>query len=222
MDLARYIQSTLLRSGLTAAEMTAHCQECLAYGFHGAMVPACWVPHCAELLRGSPVRLATAVDFPGGTMTTADRAAEARSLAEAGAQEIDVMINLGWFKSGHYIDVQADLAAVVRAAGPVPVKVTLELPLLTPAEREIAVGLAVAAGARWLKNASDRSVSVATPEAMRFLRSRAPESVRVEASGGIKTARQVRALIAAGAELAGTSAGVAIITGDQGGSTDPY
>lgn len=218
MNLAPFIQSTLIRSGISEREIVAHCQECLEYGFDAAMVPACWVAQSVAVLRNTRVKVASAVDFPWGIMTTVGKAAEAHAAVSAGAQEIDTMLNLGWFKSGRYDAVREDLATVVRAAHPAPVKVMLELPLLTADERELAVKLALAAGVQWLKNASAGSVGVATPEDMRFLRERAPAGVHVKASGGIKTAAHVRALLAAGAERVGTSAGVAIIKGEAGDS----
>lgn len=186
------------------------------------MIPGTWVSLTKKLLAGSSVRVASAVDFPWGIATTAGRAAEARALVEAGAQEIDVMLHLGYFKSGMYEEVREDLAAVVAAARPAEVKVMLELPLLSQQERERVVQLAVAAGVHWLKNASGGAVGVATPEEIRFLKERAPVGVRVKASGGIKTAEQAVALLNAGAELMGTSAGVAIVTGRVTGNRDNY
>lgn len=215
--LARHIQSTIIANDVTEEDIVAHCRACLDYGFHAAMVPGRWVPLARKLLQGSPVRVASFVDFPLGCMTTAGRVAEARALVEAGAQELDVMIPLGLFKSGKLDEFRADLEAVVKAARPAETKAMLELPLLAPAERERVVEIAVAAGFDWLKNASGGAVGVATPEDIRFLRERAPAGVRVKASGGIKTAEQARALIDAGAELLGTSSAVAIVTGGSQG-----
>ena len=216
-SLARFIQSTLIASDVTEDQVVAHCRACLEYGFHAAMVPPVWVPVARRVLHGSPVRVASFVDFPLGCMTTAARVAQVRDLVEAGVDEIDVMVPLGLFKSGRLDEFRADLEAVVRAARPAVTKAMLELPLLTPEERERMVELAVAAGFDWLKNASGGAVGTATPEDIRFLRQRAPEGVRVKASGGIKTAAQAWALIEAGAELLGTSAAVAIITGAPAG-----
>lgn len=216
-EVAGQIQHTLIRTTLARDELVAHCRECLTYGFDAAMIPAAWVPVAREALRGSRVKVATAVDFPLGVMTTAGKAAEARAVVAAGAQEIDIMPNIGFLRSGMDEAFRDDLAAVVQAAG-VPIKVMLELPLLTPDERERAVRLSVAAGVAWVKNASGGAVGTATPEDIAYLRKRVPASVRVKASGGIKTLAQVEALLAAGAELVGTSAGVAIVTGGAGES----
>jgi len=221
-NLATHIQSTLIRNDVTAEQMMAHCRECLEYGFHAAMVPGTWVELATQMLRGSAVRVASCVDFPYGITTTRGRVEEARALVAAGAQEVDFMLHLGYFKSGRLDAVREDLVAIVRATYPAEVKIMLELPLLTPVEREQVVELAVAAGVHWLKNASGGAVGVATPEDIRFLRERAPQGVRVKASGGIKTAEQVAALLAAGAELVGTSSAAAIVTGRGSGVNDQY
>ncbi len=109
-------------------------------------------------------------------------------------------------------EFREDIAGVVRAAG-VPIKVMLELPMLTPAEREAAVELSVEAGAAYLKNASSGSVEVANPATIAWLVERAPDGVLVKASGAIKSFEQSVALLEAGASLLGTSAGIAIVTG---------
>lgn len=220
--LARFIQSTIIANDVTEEAIVAHCRACLEYGFQAAMVPGRWVPLARKLLQGSPVRVASFIDFPLGCMSTAGRVAEARALVEAGAQEIDVMIPLGLLRSGKLDELRADLEAVVKAARPAETKAMLELPLLAPGERERVVDIAVAAGFDWLKNASGGAVGVATPEDIRFLRDRAPAGVRVKASGGIKTAQQAWALIDAGAHLLGTSSAVAIVTGDGAAGQGAY
>ncbi|MHB9144457.1 MAG: deoxyribose-phosphate aldolase [Symbiobacteriia bacterium] len=221
-DLARRIQLTLINNAVTADQIKSLCHTCLEYGFNAAMVPGNWVTLANRQLAGSKVIVASAVDFPWGVATTAGRAAEARALVEAGARQVDVMVQLGYFLSGMDDAVREDLAAIVAAARPAEVKVMLELPLLSAAQRERIVRLAVAAGVHWLKNASGGAVGVATPEDIRFLKERAPQGVRVKASGGIKTAEQMAALLDAGAELVGTSSGVAIVTGAKATAVDNY
>jgi deoxyribose-phosphate aldolase len=138
---------------------------------------------------------------------------EAANLVDLGAQEIDIGVPIGLLKANQDTELYADLVAIVDAVKPIPVKAMLELPLLTAAERDRIVDLAVQAGVSYLKNASAGSVGVATPEDIAYLRARAPAHVKVKASGGIKTYEQVQALIAAGADVVGTSAAVAIIQG---------
>lgn len=212
-NLAPFIQSTLVAPGLTAERVRRHCEECVELGFDAAMLPGNWVPLAADLLAGTGVSVASAVDFPMGIMSTRGKVAEAVALVEDGAEELDLGVPIGWLRSGMTAEVRDDLAAVVRAVAPVPVKVMLELPMLTPAERDLAVEVSVDAGVAWLKNASSRQVGVATPEQIAYLAARAPEGVRVKASGGIDTREDVLALIEAGAELVGTSSGAAIVAG---------
>ena len=215
-DLAPYIQHTLIEAGTTRDRVIQHAQECVSYGFDAAMVAGSWVDVVARELAGTGVTVASALDFPTvGVTTSRGKAVEAEELVRLGAQQIDIGVQLGWLKSGDYRAFRDDIAGVVACG--VPIKVMLELPLLTPAEREAAVELSLEAGALYLKNASSGSVEIANPASIAFLAERVPEGVLVKASGGIKTAEQTRALLAAGAALVGTSAGIAIVTG----STDP-
>jgi deoxyribose-phosphate aldolase len=209
--VARHIQHTLISNQVTRARLEQHLEECLRYRFHAAMVPAAWVKRTAEALRGQGVRVASWIDLPFGTMTSRGKAYESARLAEDGTEEIDLMPNVGFLLSGMESEYQADIRGVVEAAGGVPVKVMLELPLLDPHQKETAVALSVEAGAAFLKNASSGAVGIATPEDIRYLRGLAPAQVKIKASGGIKTAQQVEQLLNAGADLVGTSAGVEII-----------
>lgn len=212
-DLAPFIQHTLIEAGTTRDEILAHARECVTYGFNAAMVPGSWVREVAQELDGTGVVVASALDFPiVGVTTSAGKAAEAEQLVLAGATQIDIGVQLGWLKSGRYDDFRDDIAGVVNAAG-VPIKVMLELPMLTEAERELAVRLSVEAGASYLKNASSGSVEVANPTSIAWLVERVPEGVLVKASGAIKTAEQAISLLRAGASLLGTSAGISIIQG---------
>jgi len=211
LRLAGRIQHTIISNSLTEARWQQHVAECLKYRFHAAMVPPAWVKKTREALRGSGVRTASFVDFPYGTMTSAGKAFEAGQLVAEGAEEIDLMPNVGFLLSGMEREYFDDIRGVVESARGIPVKIMLELPLLSAAQKQRAVALSVAARVAYLKNASGGAVGIATPEDMRFLRGIAPASVRVKASGGIKTVRQVRDLLEAGADLVGTSSGVAIM-----------
>ena len=217
--LAAHIQSTIISNTLTAAQWEGHIADCLRYQFQAAMIPGAWVRKTADALRGSGVRTASFVDFPLGTMTGAGKAHETARLVEAGAEEVDLMPNVGFLLSGMEKEYFADIRGVVEAAGGAPVKVMLELPLLSAAQKERAVALSVEAGAAYLKNASGGAVGVATPEQIRYLRGLAPARVKIKASGGIKTAQQVRDLIEAGAALVGTSTAVQIVNEARGLTT---
>jgi deoxyribose-phosphate aldolase len=210
-DLASRIQHTLISNVLTEALWEHHIEECLKYRFNAAMIPPAWVKKTAARLQGTGVRVASFIDFPYGTMTSAGKSSAAKNLIDLGAEEIDLMPNVGFLLSGMEKEYFADIEGVVQAAGKAPVKIMLELPLLNDQQKQRAVALSIEAGVLYLKNASGGAVGVATPDDMRFLRRLAPPHVRVKASGGIKTSQQVRDLLAAGADLAGTSSGVQIL-----------
>jgi deoxyribose-phosphate aldolase len=218
-SLAPYIQHTRISAGLTRDELVAHCEQAAEYGFNAAMVPASWVPLAVQVLRGTGVQVASALDFPTvGVMTSAGKAAEARSIAEAGADQLDIGVQIGWLRSGMHREFAEDIAGVVAAG--IPVKVMLELPLLTPAERDLAVDLAMDAGAAYLKNASSGAIEVANPASVGYLVGRARDGVRVKASGRITGLEQAVSLLDAGAVLLGTSSGVSIVTGGAGAAAD--
>lgn len=218
---AKVIQSTLISNSLTAARLEAHLAECREYGFHAAMIPPAWVKKTAAILRGTGIRVASFLDLPYGTMTSAGKAYEAARLVDNGVEEIDLMPNIGFLLSGMEKEYFDDIRAVVQSADVVPVKIMLELPLLNLQQRERAVQLSIDAGVKYLKNASSGIVGIATPGDIRFLRKLAPPLIRVKASGGIKSAQQVRALLEAGADLVGTSAGAQIMKQLQGGEYTP-
>ena len=208
--VAGRVQHTLIRTDAAHDDVVLDCRECLEYRFDAAMVAGDWLPLAHAELRGSRVKVAAALDFPVAEMTTAGRVAEASALAEAGADEIDVSCKIPWLGA----DATASSSTVsARSCGPRRrrrVKVMLELPLLDPVERERAVALAVEAGVAYVKNASSGAVGVATPAEIRFLRDHVPVGVGVKASGGIDTYEVAAGLLDAGADLIGSSAGVAI------------
>ena len=213
-SIAPYIQHTLIETGTTREQIVRHAEEALEFGFNAAMVPGSWVPEVADVLRGTDVIVASALDFPTcGVTSSRGKAAEAHSLVDLGAQQIDIGVQVGWLKSGLYDRFRDDIAGVVAAG--VPVKVMLELPLLTPDERDAAVELAMEAGAAYLKNASSGAVEVANPASIAYLASKVRDGVKVKASGSIKSYEQAAGLLRAGAALLGTSAGKEIVTGTQ-------
>lgn len=221
-ELAPYIQHTKIEVGTTRDEMLAHVKETVEHGFNAAMVPASWVPLVAAELAGTGIGIASALDFPTvGVMTSAGKAAEAAEIARLGATQLDIGVQVGWLKSGMYDEFREDIAGVVRASG-IPVKVMLELPLLTDAEKETAVELAQEAGVAFLKNASSGQIETANPASVRYLVERAREGVQVKASGSIKSYRQALDLLGAGAVLLGTSAGISIITDTGNEDTVSY
>lgn len=220
--VARHIQHTLIEADSTRDRMVDHARECIEWGFNAAMVPGSWVPVVAAELAGTGVLTASALDFPiVGTMTSAGKAAEAAELVRLGANQIDIGVQIGWLRSGLWDAFRDDIAGVVTAAG-VPIKVMLELPLLTPEERRVAVELSIEAGAAYLKNASSGAVETANPASIAWLVNAAAGRAQVKASGSIKSLDQVRSLLEAGADLVGTSAGIQIVSDSATAATSSY
>ncbi len=211
LELARRIQFTIISNAMTEAKWEDHVAQCLKYHFHAAMIPPTWVGKTRAALRGTGILTASFVDFPYGTMTSAGKAYETAQLVGEGAEEIDFMPNVGFLISGKEREYAADVQGVVEAAGKVPVKIMLELPLLNLEQKQRAVAISAEAGVTYMKNASGGSMGVATPDQMEFLRRIAPPHIRLKASGGIKTVQQVRDLVSAGADVVGTSSGVRIM-----------
>jgi deoxyribose-phosphate aldolase len=215
-EFAGRIQSTLVSNCVTRAMWQKHIDDCLKYHFHAAMVPPSWVRDTVQALGTSGIHVASFIDLPLGTMTSSGKAYEAAKLVQDGADEIDLMPNVGFLVSGMEKEYFDDIRGVVDAAGTVPIKIMLELPLLTESQSELAVRLSIDAGVAYLKNASSGAVGKASPEQIRWLRQHAPDRIRIKASGGIKTAQHVRELLDAGADLVGTSAGTQIMLEIQG------
>lgn len=215
--MAGRIQHTEVSPTATQDRIDELCDECLEYGFDGAMVQGCWVPYVRERLAGSDVKVCSAVGFPMGGDRPVSKAAAIRDVIAAGADEVDVMPNVGFVKSGRDEDVRREMGLMVDASGDTPIKAMLELGALEDDEAERIVDLAVEAGFDYVKNSSGWGEGgSATVERVEFLRERVPDSVKVKASGGIKTLEGANELLDAGAVLLGASSGVAIVEGERG------
>jgi deoxyribose-phosphate aldolase len=219
-EVARHVQHTNVRPDATWADIERLLDECLEHGFDGAMVNAIWIPLAADRLQGSGAKTCTALDFPMGGGTAQDVSRAAASARMAGADEIDVMTKVGWLKSGMDVEYAEHLVSVVAAGEGVPVKAMLEAVLLSPEELARAVELCAKAGIAWLKNSSGFDGGKATPEIVGKLVRLAAGRMRVKASGGIRTLDAVERLLEAGAELLGSSAGVALLSGERSQATD--
>lgn len=218
VELARAIDHTLLKPDATAGRIEALCQEAVRYGFHAVCVNSFWVPLAADLLKGTPVKVAAVVGFPLGASLTAVKAVEAREAVKAGATELDMVLNVGALKSGRHADVLQDIRAVVEAADGALVKVIIETGLLTQEEKVVACRLAVDAGAHFVKTSTGFGPGGATVEDVALMRKTVGPHVGVKASGGIRDAKAARDMLAAGANRLGTSSGIAIVAGQAAGT----
>ncbi|PTQ54340.1 MAG: Deoxyribose-phosphate aldolase [Hydrogenibacillus schlegelii] len=211
-EIARRIDHTLLKPEATKDDILCLVEDAVRYGFAAVCVQPWWVPLVADRLRGTGIRPCAVVGFPlGGTLPEA-KAYEAYQAVRAGAEEIDVVVNLGALKSGDEDGVRRDLEAVIEAAKPqAAVKVILETALLTEEEKRRAAEWAVAAGADFVKTSTGFGPGGATVEDVRLLRSVVGDRAGVKASGGIRTLSAALALLEAGADRLGTSSGPAIV-----------
>lgn len=213
MELNRMIDHTLLKANATRAQIEKLCDEALEYNFASVCVNTCWVPLAHEKLAGSEVKTCCVVGFPLGAMLTEAKAAETRLAVEAGADEVDMVINIGWLLDGEFDAVRDDIAAVVKAADGKCVKVIIEACLLTDEQKVKACELSVEAGATFVKTSTGFSTGGATVADVALMRKTVGDRCLVKAAGGIHTADEARAMVEAGADRLGCSAGIQIMSG---------
>lgn len=210
-DLASCIDHTLLRPDATREELSQLCREARQYGFASVCVNGCNVGYCARSLQGSPVMTVAVVGFPLGAMTQTAKAFEAREAVRAGADEIDMVVNLGAVRSGDWGQVSADIQAVVHAAKPKPVKVILEAASLNDEEKVAICTLAKAMGAAFVKTSTGFGKGGATVADVTLMRRVVGPDLGVKASGGVRSTDDATRMVAAGADRLGASASVAIV-----------
>lgn len=212
MEIRRMIDSTLLRPDATETEIARLCEEALEYGFRAVCVNSCHAEAVSRLLAGSGVKTCVVVAFPLGAASTGAKACEARYALEGGAGEVDMVMNVGALKSGEPRAVEDDIRAVVRECeGKALVKVILECCLLRDSEKVEACGLAVAAGAEFVKTSTGFGSGGATAHDVTLMKDAVAGRAGVKASGGIKDLRTALQMIDAGAERLGTSSGASIV-----------
>lgn len=210
-DLARHIDHTLLSPAATASEIERLCVEARAHGFHAVCVNGSRVLQASHLLADSPVKVAAVVGFPLGATDADAKRYEAEALIDLGAQELDVVLNIGRLKDGDDRYVFRELRDLVEAVDGAPLKVILECSLLTDDEKRRACSLAVESGAQFVKTSTGFGPGGATVADVVLLRSLVGAKVGVKASGGIRDARTAVAMLEAGATRLGTRSGVAIM-----------
>ena len=214
MSLNRKIDHTLLKADATQAAIEQLIGEAKDHQFYSVCVNPTWVKLASELLRHEPVAVCTVIGFPLGANTTAVKAFETQDAIANGADEVDMVINIGALKAGQEDLVRADIAAVVAAAkDKALVKVILETSLLSTAEIAVASRLAQEAGADFVKTSTGFSTAGAQVEDVALMRETVGPTMGVKASGGIHTKADAEAMLAAGASRLGTSASIAIVEG---------
>jgi deoxyribose-phosphate aldolase len=210
--IASCIDHTLLKPEATQEQIIHLCEEAGSFGFAAVCVNPWWVGMAASMLRGTPVKVATTIGFPLGANHTTVKRFEAVEAIRMGAQELDMVMNVGALKSRERQAVQNDIAAVAEVAhsGGANLKVILETPLLTLEEKILSCELSLAAKADFLKTATG-FFGGATVADVALMRGVAGDRAGIKASGGIRTAADAEAMITAGANRLGTSSGIAIV-----------
>jgi deoxyribose-phosphate aldolase len=211
--IARMIDHTMLKPEATLAEIDQLCEEARKYCFASVCINPCWVKRCAQKLHRSGVLVCTVVGFPLGATSTQAKALETQTAITQGAQEIDMVINIGWLKSGEFESVKKDIREVVRHAERFPVKVIIETCLLTDDEKIKACILAKEAGAAYVKTSTGFSKGGATAADIALMRKVVGSEIGVKASGGVRTYEDAVKMVESGATRIGASASVKIISG---------
>lgn len=211
MNYSKYIDHTNLKQDATKDAIVKLCEEAKEHDFASVCVNPGWVPLCAKELAGSDVKVCTVIGFPLGATTSASKAFETKDAVNNGAQEVDMVINVGALKGGDDEYVYNDIKAVVDASGDAHTKVIIETCLLTDEEKVRACELAVKAGADFVKTSTGFSTGGATVHDVALMRKTVGDKCGVKASGGIHTREEMLALIDAGATRIGASAGIALI-----------
>jgi deoxyribose-phosphate aldolase len=215
MQLNKYIDHTVLKADTPKSKVQQIIDEAKKYDFMSVCINPTWVAFAASELKDSDVKVCTVIGFPLGANTPEVKAFETKQAIENGADEVDMVINIGAAKDGDWDLVERDIKAVVDAAGDTLNKVIIETALLTDDEKVKACEAAVRAGADYVKTSTGFSTGGATVEDIKLMRATVGPDLGVKASGGIYSAADAEAMIAAGATRIGTSAGVAIMEGEK-------
>ncbi|WP_159795775.1 deoxyribose-phosphate aldolase [Streptococcus halichoeri] len=214
MEINQYIDHTLLKADSVKAQIDQLIAEAKDYHFASVCINPTWVAYAAKALKDSDVKVCTVVGFPLGATSSATKAFETQTALADGADEIDMVINIGALKDGDNQAVEKDIRGVVKASGDKLVKVIIETCLLTDEEKVRACQLAVKAGADFVKTSTGFSTGGATLADVKLMRETVGPDFGVKASGGARSFEDAKAFIEAGATQIGTSAGVAIMKGD--------
>ena len=210
MSLAKFIDHTILKPEATAHDVTRLCSEAKAHQFAAVCVNPCHVELAATLLAGTGVKVATVIGFPLGANLAVVKAFEAKLAVEQGADEVDMVINIGAAKLGQWDVVLADIKEVVAGAEGHTVKVIVETSLLTDEEKRTVCQVVLDSGAHYIKTSTGFSTGGATVADIALFKSIVGDQIGIKASGGVRTREDAEALVAVGATRLGTSGGVSI------------
>ncbi len=208
MKLSKYIDHTVLKAFAAKEDIEKLCSEAKQYGFASVCVNPFWVKYCADLLKGSGVKVCTVIGFPLGANESETKAFEAALAIKNGAQEVDMVINIGALKSGDWDTVKNDIQAVRNASKGKVLKVIIETSYLTDEEKKKVSKISADCGADFVKTSTGFSDKGATAEDVKLMKD--ASGIAVKASGGIRSKEDALKMIEAGASRLGTSAGIKI------------
>lgn len=211
-NLASYIDHTILKPETTIAQVKQICEEATLYKFASVCVNPYYVKYVKEFLKGSGVAVTSVIGFPLGCTMKEVKAFEAKMAVNAGADELDMVINIAALKNKHYDVVLEDIRAVVKAAEGRTVKVIIETCLLTEDEKVKACDLSKEGGADFVKTSTGFSTGGATEEDVKLMKKTVGDALKVKASGGIRDYEKTIRMINAGADRIGASASIDIVT----------
>lgn len=214
MKINKFIDHTLLKADSVKSQFDQLLDEAKEFDFASVCVNPSWVSYCAKELKGTDVKVCTVVGFPLGATTAETKAFETQNAIANGADEIDMVINIGLLKQGDYQAVEDDIRAVVEASGDKLVKVIIETCLLNDEEKVKACQLSVAAGADFVKTSTGFSTAGANVSDVKLMRQTVGPDIGVKAAGGTRSLEDAAAFINAGATRIGTSSGVKIVHGE--------
>lgn len=212
MELNQYIDHTLLKPAATPSEIKKLCSEAVQHKFYAVCVNGCYVESAKKAVENSDVKVAAVIGFPLGSSTTASKVFEAEDCIKKGADEIDMVINIGILKSGNLKYVEEEIAAIKKAIGNKILKVIIETCFLTDEEKTLACRAALRAKADFVKTSTGFGHGGATPEDIEIMKDVVGDKLQIKASGGIKDTKTARKYIKLGVSRLGTSSGVALIS----------
>ena len=218
MKIAQYIDHTLLKATTTEAEILQFCKEAKKYKFYAVCVNSCYVGLCKQELSNSDVKIACVVGFPLGAMHTFSKINEAAEAVRNGADEIDMVINIGFLKDRKCELVEDEIRQIKQAIGNKVLKVIIETCYLTDVEKETATLLVVNAGADFVKTSTGFGTGGAILEDIELMKSVTQNKIQIKASGGIRDYETAKKYIDSGVTRIGTSNGIQIVTGQSGTS----
>ncbi len=216
MNLSQYIDHTLLKPTATEQDILQLCEEAISYQFYAVCVNSCYVHLCKEKLLSTPIKIASVIGFPLGAMLITTKIYEAKEAIRLGADEIDMVINIGFLKDGKYDLVEEEIRKIKDAIGSNTLKVIIETCYLTKEEISIATKLTVKAGADYIKTSTGFGSGGATLEDVAIMKSNGENKIKIKASGGIRDYETAMQYIELGVNRIGTSNGIQIVTGQEG------